>query len=575
MLYRRSNEGMVVNAIDCEEIRNYINGDLAVKFQLDDQPSSKPVMGVDDLLLGLTQHWCRDKSVFPTEGDRLDLSAIMLFQSYTACRPAELVDGTKSRGVKDPLLDDLNNEDSSSGMSMDPSPTQQSIEPMRLRRKFKSEEAEEELTSDPNDSVFKDSDDPNNSGSDDTSDTDYDDKDLDKVDSSMGVEGIHTTPADASQDDEDCEPTRKHKALCYEDIVLWIVQDPNGGRDVLAMEVFFRHYKGADRKPKPTIFLFRENPLPILCPISHMLARAMRDDAIEIDGFNHASPLFSTHIQKKAIKVHWKPSVLKMPVFRKSVRSPAGWVKSDTEPMKYSTYAFYLDRIGADLGSEEKWTSYCFRRGHANALLGVATNSIVDQVMRHDPLTGCMQNAYQNRRVGFNTQDAFLERDPSADGLTRAFTHMSIRCNPEVPKTIPKNELAKIPPDPEIVSLEKQVGLMAQGLRQEYGFIRSAPKQVREKYQQLRRDLRNTEKSFRDDMTKVYQEACRRRIHNDELERQLTGVAQDAEVAAEAKLEPIVQHQLEERTQLQAVLSDFRQDLDTETSHPARFGPLI
>ena len=62
-------------------------------------------MGVGDLLLGLTHHWSRDQSVFPTEDDRPDVPTIMLFQAYTACRPAELVDGTKSRGAKDPLLD--------------------------------------------------------------------------------------------------------------------------------------------------------------------------------------------------------------------------------------------------------------------------------------------------------------------------------------------------------------------------------------------------------------------------------------------------------------------------------------
>jgi hypothetical protein len=80
---------------------------------------SKPVMGVDDLLLGLTHHWCRDRSVFPTEGDRLDLSAIMLFQTYTACWPAELVDGTKSRGGKDPMVDDSDDEDSGIRLSVD------------------------------------------------------------------------------------------------------------------------------------------------------------------------------------------------------------------------------------------------------------------------------------------------------------------------------------------------------------------------------------------------------------------------------------------------------------------------
>lgn len=217
-------------------------------------------------------------------------------------------------------------------------------------------------------------------------------------------------------------------------------------------------------------------------------------------------------------------------------------MKSETEPMKYETYAFYLDRVGSDLGSEEKWTSYCLRRGNANALIGVAPDAVVDQVMRHDPMTGCLANAYLNRRVGFNTQDAYLERDPSADGLTRAFTHMSIRCNPDVPKEIPKAEMDKLPPDPDVVDLTMQVKHMAIQIRQGHGFIKHAPKEVKENYQQLRRDLKNAEKAFRDDMTKEYQDACRRRMHNEELERQLSGMAIDEQV------EPAVQHHLEERT---------------------------
>ncbi|KND88769.1 hypothetical protein TOPH_06521 [Tolypocladium ophioglossoides CBS 100239] len=326
------------------------------------------------------------------------------------------------------------------------------------------------------------------------------------------------------------------------------------------MEVFFRHHKGADNKPKPapsslakipssTIFLFRENPLPIICPISHILARAIRDDAIEVDGFRHAAPFFSTYIRKQATKVNWKPSALKTPVFRRSVRTTVGgWVKSETEPMKYSTYAFYLDRIGTDLGSEEKWTSYCLRRGNANAIIGVAPDSVVDQVMRQDPMTGCLANAYLNRRVGFNT-------DPSADGLTRAFTHISIRCNPEVLKEIPKAEMDNLPPDPDVVNLTVQVKHMAIQIRQEHGFIKYAPKQVKENYEQLRRDLRNAKKAFRDNMTKEYQEACRRRMHNEELERQLSGMAIDEQA------EPTLQHHLEERTRLQALLCDFSTDM--------------
>ena len=234
-------------------------------------------------------------------------------------------------------------------------------------------------------------------------------------------------------------------------------------------------------------------------------------------------------------------------------------MKSETDPMRYSTYAFYLDRIGSDLGSEEKWTSYCMRRGNANAILGVAPDAVVDQVMRHDPMTGCLANAYLNRRVGFNTQDAYLERDPSADGLTRAFTHMSIRCNPEVPKEIPKAELDKLPPDPDVTELERQVRQMAIGLRREYGFIKYAPTREEKVYKQLCLDLRNTKKAFRDDMTKAFQEAYRRRIHNEELERQLSRMVVD-----EDKAEPVIRHQLMERTLVQEVLCDFSMDRSSE-----------
>ncbi|KAK0615146.1 hypothetical protein B0T17DRAFT_541194 [Bombardia bombarda] len=536
MLYRRANKGDVVNANDCEEIVKYINGILKAKFRLDDLPKTKPVMGVDDLLLGLTHHWSRDRSVFPTEDDRLDLPTIMLFQAYTACRPAELVDGTRSRGREDPLTE-KDEELSLSG-----------------HQKCMVREQIIEDDDDGDDSNYNsDNDDHTVFDSDDGYDSDVTDATKDSQ-NELQAQPLQT-PAGL-----ETGPTRLHKALCYEDLTLWIVKDPKkSGRDVLAMEVYLRYHKGADNKPKPTVFLFREHPLPILCPISHILARALRDDAIQVDGYDSAEPFFATKLGKDAVKVHWKPCKLKTPVFRKSVRTTSGgWEKSPVDPMKYATYAFYLDRIGKSFGSEEKWTSYCMRRGNANAIIGLAPDAVVDQVMRHDPMTGCLANAYLNHRVGFNVQDAYLERDPSADGLTRAFTHMSIRCNPEVPKEIPKLELDELPADPDIVELSRRVKRMSIAIRQEFKFIRLSPKRVRRKYSELRRELRNAEKNFRDDMTKIYQDVWRRRLYDEELERQLSGVVVEREV------EPTLEHHLQERNRLQKILCDFKQELSLD-----------
>jgi hypothetical protein len=44
--------------------------------------------------------------------------------------------------------------------------------------------------------------------------------------------------------------------------------------------------------------------------------------------------------------------MLDMPVFRRSVQTATGREKSMTEPMSYSTYAFYLERLREDTGSK-------------------------------------------------------------------------------------------------------------------------------------------------------------------------------------------------------------------------------
>jgi hypothetical protein len=75
---------------------------------------SKPVLGVDDLLLLLTCHWARDKFTFPTERQRVQFALILLLAAYTGCRPAELVDASKSVNTSKPtkVKDQWDNLDS-------------------------------------------------------------------------------------------------------------------------------------------------------------------------------------------------------------------------------------------------------------------------------------------------------------------------------------------------------------------------------------------------------------------------------------------------------------------------------
>jgi hypothetical protein len=52
------------------------------------------------------------------------------------------------------------------------------------------------------------------------------------------------------------DPVQEFNTLCYEDICLWVMKNPKqGDRDLLAIEVNLRHYKGANNKPKPCVKL--------------------------------------------------------------------------------------------------------------------------------------------------------------------------------------------------------------------------------------------------------------------------------------------------------------------------------
>ncbi|EXM13173.1 hypothetical protein FOTG_18367 [Fusarium oxysporum f. sp. vasinfectum 25433] len=510
MLYRRANEGREINKNDCEEIVKYCTVNLKTEFELDNQPGSKPVASIKEMMKVLVEVWFGDTSYFQTEDDRLNCATIVLLQGYTGCRPAELTDATKKRGGGNPLQE--------SGCGND--------EPMS-EGDFAGYET-------------------------DTTEIGGEDKE-DTPDEGDQWQGSTATPDAETEGD----PARLTKALCYEDLTLWIVKDPRAGRrDVLAMEVALKFHKNVDRKPKPTIFLVREHRLPMLCPISHVLARAIRDDAILVDGYDSAEPFFNTKLSCQAVKVHWKPHMLKIPVFRRTVRSSSRtWVLSGIEAVRYSTYAYWLNRVGIALGYEDPLTSYCFRRGLVDALTHVAPDDIIDQVMRHDPMTGCRQNAYLNTRVGWNTQTAYLEEEPSDDGLTELFTHMNIRRDARIPKAIPQEQLDALDPGPEIRQLDRLVKEKHWNIKFKHRYIKLAPVSEQVEFKRLQRKLKSAKKQFRDDMSRIYREACRQRLYDEELERQLHGTSADADDIAG----PGNRHQLEERNQLQEVFAANRQ----------------
>ncbi|EXU95174.1 DUF3435 domain protein [Metarhizium robertsii] len=88
-VYRKS-VGADFNAKANEEINDYVNGYLTVRYKLDTSVNEKPVMDVDDVYLVQHHHWVHDTSVFPDERQRIQLALLILLQAYTATRPQVL-----------------------------------------------------------------------------------------------------------------------------------------------------------------------------------------------------------------------------------------------------------------------------------------------------------------------------------------------------------------------------------------------------------------------------------------------------------------------------------------------------
>lgn len=165
------------------------------------------------------------------------------------------------------------------------------------------------------------------------------------------------------------EDNPKLKVLCWEDIELWIVQDPErrGGRDRLAMKVLLRYHKGENNERVPTWYDFVEERLPILCPISHILAKALAEKVIAVGELDRADRFFSTNIQRRGVKISWKPEFRHTPVFRQTVESIEGGKKID-EPITRSFFDAHTTQLGKEAGLEEILTQYCYRRGFAETV---------------------------------------------------------------------------------------------------------------------------------------------------------------------------------------------------------------
>ncbi|KAK4171428.1 hypothetical protein QBC36DRAFT_391114 [Triangularia setosa] len=165
---------------------------------------------------------------------------------------------------------------------------------------------------------------------------------------------------------QECESRGRPKALCYEDILLMVVRHPKTDEDALAMSIKFVHHKGADNKPKPTIFFFTPTRRLIFYFISVIVSLAVHDSAFA------ARSLLANRGPIKCTPLRWREEWLKWPVFRRYDDSVADeeFGERKYRPLPYQKLYDDMERQSLDAGGKNAIEPKAWRRGAANAANG-------------------------------------------------------------------------------------------------------------------------------------------------------------------------------------------------------------
>ncbi|KAK3336774.1 hypothetical protein B0T19DRAFT_50768 [Cercophora scortea] len=423
-----------------DHLRDLILVSHTRKWRLRREPKLKPTMGVDFFLNHIHFRWVRDTTALGLGLDRIDDVCLRLFYMWTGCRKHELV----------------------------------YAKPKDLNKKVQQYDNESDA---------------------------YTDIEC-NTDTQVGP--WKKCWVCGQRDEREQNP--KLKVLCWEDIDLWILHDPegNGGRNKLSMQVLVRWHKGENRQITPTWYLFIEENLPFICPISHILAKALAEGVVAHEGYQtRAEPFFNTKLNKRALKIRWKKEWMHKPVFRKTEktsreRSMTGEEnaelnaskdgegpndreraralgdeimvlrKKSDEAQSAGVFDARSERLRIAMGLRERLAQYCFRRGYAECVDTNYRRSVRDQGLRHRPNSSVYQTAYHNAMMNAVVQDAFLDRGTKSPYLA-ILNHMGLRLDENAPKRVSDEMMRAIGPNAAVRRLEQQMEALQAELRPKYG----------------------------------------------------------------------------------------------------------
>ncbi|EED16117.1 conserved hypothetical protein [Talaromyces stipitatus ATCC 10500] len=196
--------------------------------------------------------------------------------------------------------------------------------------------------------------------------------------------------------------------VCYRDIQLFFLKDPEGNRDVLCAIIEFRNLKGRPEGTDGTQFFMHGDYQLAYCPIVQIISYAFRDGAF-LNTKLSPEIIWRLQVPKhlSSLLLRWKPDILDTPLLRRVTRTEYGYELDKSLPMTYDSSRQALRELGRDAKFEDDIGHYNYRRWTANEGNRNFTSQERQRVLGQSG-DGVFERHYQSQFMQRNLQHVVL-----------------------------------------------------------------------------------------------------------------------------------------------------------------------
>ncbi|EAL91115.2 conserved hypothetical protein [Aspergillus fumigatus Af293] len=290
-------------------------------------------------------------------------------------------------------------------------------------------------------------------------------------------------------------------SVCYRDIELFILKDPDSKRDVLCAIIEFRNLKGRPEGADGTKFFMHGDYQMAYCPINQIISLAFRDGAF----VNPLTPelIWRLRVPKRRqdLPLRWKEEILDTPLLRRIERTPHGYELHKSLPMTYDSSRQALKELGRDAKFEDDIGHYNYRRWVANEVNRNFTSQERQRVLGQSG-DAVFERHYQSQFIGRDLQHVVLLR-PSQEGLLRVAGSMLRKRDPLAPSGLTDQQKRAICRDPRILELRREQRELKEEMRSLAGTVAKARESfphLHERHEAVKKELSQSDAESCEDL---------------------------------------------------------------------------